>query len=90
MAATTGSLSAERLPSGTTPGRQKWTYKENIKLMHCFYCAKLDGVGYCNHLKSLWDSRNPAKSAIVTGFAKRGLIHASDFTTWMRHNFACD
>ena len=26
----------------------------------------------------------------VTEFAKRGLIHASDFATWMRHNFACD
>ena len=23
----------------------------------------------------------------VTGFAKRGLIHASDFATLMRHNF---
>ena len=25
----------------------------------------------------------------VTGFAKRGLIHASDFPTLMRHNFIC-
>ena len=25
----------------------------------------------------------------VTGFAKRGLIHASDFATLMRHNFIC-
>ena len=25
----------------------------------------------------------------VTGFAKRGLIHASDFVTLMRHNFIC-
>ena len=25
----------------------------------------------------------------VTGFVKRGLIHASDFTTLMRHNFIC-
>ena len=30
------------------------------------------------------------KSSIyVTGFAKRGLIHASDFATLMRHNFIC-
>ena len=27
--------------------------------------------------------------AYVTGFAKRGLIHASDFATLMRHNFTC-
>ena len=26
----------------------------------------------------------------VTGFAKRGLIHASDFATLMSHNFVCD
>ena len=26
----------------------------------------------------------------VTGFAKRGLIHASDFATLMSHNFICD
>ena len=26
----------------------------------------------------------------VIGFAKRGLIHASDFTTLMKHNFICD
>ena len=26
-------------------------------------------------------------SIIVTGFAKRGLIHASNFVTLMRHNF---
>ena len=25
----------------------------------------------------------------VTGFAKRGLIHASDFATLMMHNFIC-
>ena len=25
----------------------------------------------------------------VTGFAKRGLIHASDFANLMRHNFVC-
>ena len=25
----------------------------------------------------------------VTRFAKRGLIHASDFATLMRHNFTC-
>ena len=25
----------------------------------------------------------------VTGFAKRGLIHASDFATLMRHTFIC-
>ena len=25
----------------------------------------------------------------VTGFAKRGLIHASDFATLMWHNFIC-
>ena len=25
----------------------------------------------------------------VTGFAKRGLIHASNFATLMRHNFIC-
>ena len=25
----------------------------------------------------------------VTGFAKRGLIHTSDFATLMRHNFIC-
>ena len=25
----------------------------------------------------------------VTGFAKRGLINASDFATLMRHNFIC-
>ena len=64
VAATTGSLSAERLPSGTTRGWRKWTYEENTELMHCFYLAKLDGVGYRDRLKSLWDSRNPAKSAI--------------------------
>ena len=28
-------------------------------------------------------------SPYVTGFAKRGLIHASDFATLMRHNFIC-
>ena len=28
-------------------------------------------------------------SVNVTGFAKRGLIHASDFATLMRHNFIC-
>ena len=28
--------------------------------------------------------------AYVTGFAKRGLIHASDFATLMSHNFVCD
>ena len=27
--------------------------------------------------------------SIVTGFAKRGLIHASNFATLMRHNFIC-
>ena len=64
MATATGLLSAERLPSGTTRSQQKWTYKENTELMHCFYLAKLDGVGYRDCLKSLWDSRNPAKSAI--------------------------
>lgn len=26
---------------------------------------------------------------IVTGFAKKGFIHASDFATLMKHNFAC-
>ena len=26
----------------------------------------------------------------VTGFAKRGFIHASDFATLMSHNFVCD
>ena len=28
-------------------------------------------------------------SIIVTEFAKRGLIHASDFPTLTRHNFIC-
>ena len=63
-ATTTSLLSAECLPSGTTHGRRKWTYEENTELMHCFYLAKLDGVGYRDCLKSPWDSRNPAKSAI--------------------------
>ena len=26
----------------------------------------------------------------MTGFAKRGLVHASDFATLMSHNFVCD
>ena len=26
----------------------------------------------------------------VTGFAKRGLIHATNFATLMSHNFVCD
>ena len=29
-------------------------------------------------------------STYVTGFGKRGLIHASDFATLMSHNFVCD
>ena len=29
------------------------------------------------------------KGIYVTGFAKRGLIHASNFATLMRHNFIC-
>ena len=75
VAATTGSLSAECLPSGTTRGRRKWTYEENTELMHCFYLAKLDGVGYRDRLKSLWDSRNPAKSAITVNIL---CCHARD------------
>ena len=27
---------------------------------------------------------------IVTGFVKRGLIHAFNFATLMSHNFVCD
>ena len=64
VAASTSLLSAECLLSGMTRGQRKWTYEENTELMNCFYLAKLDGVGYHGRLKSLWDSRNPAKSAI--------------------------
>lgn len=40
----------------------KWSRDENIELMRWFYLAKQDGRGYRNHLKSLWDSRNPSKA----------------------------
>ena len=29
-------------------------------------------------------------SEYVTGFVKRGLVHASDFANLMSHNFVCD
>jgi len=45
-AVTTESSSAERLPVNTSCGRRKWTYDENIELMHCFYLAKSEGLGY--------------------------------------------
>ena len=63
-AVTTDSLSAKCLQSGTNRGRRKWTYDENIELMHCFYLAKRDGVGYRERLKRLWDLRNPNKTVI--------------------------
>ena len=59
-----GSSRAECLPPHMTHGRHKWSYNENIELMHCFYLAKRGGVGYCDHLKNLWDSRNPSKCSI--------------------------
>ena len=34
-------------------------------------------------------SSMPNENKYVTGFAKRGLIHASDFATLMRNNFIC-
>ena len=35
VAATTGSSSAEHLLSGMKYGWRKWTYEDNIELMHC-------------------------------------------------------
>ena len=58
------SSGAECLPSDTTHSRRKWSYAENIELMHCFYLAKRDGVGYRNRLKGIWDTRNPSKASI--------------------------
>ena len=65
VAATTGSSSAEHLLSGMKYGWRKWTYEDNIELMHCFYVAKLDEAGYRDCLKGLWDSFNPASIQLV-------------------------
>ena len=65
VAATTGSSSAEHLLSGMKYGWRKWTYEDNIELMHCFYVAKLDEAGYRDCLKGLWDSCNPASIQLV-------------------------
>ena len=64
-AATTGLLSAECLLSGMKHSWRKWTYKDNIELMHCFYLAKLDEVGYRDRLKGLWDLCYPANIQLV-------------------------
>jgi len=61
---TTESSRAERLQLNTSRGQRRWTYDENIELMHCFYLAKRDGTGYRNRLKRLWDLRNPDKCVL--------------------------
>ena len=58
-----GLSGAECLTSDTTHGHHKWSYAENIELMHCFYLAKRDGVGYRNQLKVIWDTRNSSKAS---------------------------
>ena len=40
---------------------------------------------YCYSIQSIVLHANN-----VTGFAKRGLIHVSNFATLMSHNFVCD
>ena len=58
----TGLLDAARPLSQPTQGRGKWTREENTELMMCYYTARLEGKGYRNRLKCLWDARNPSKS----------------------------
>ena len=63
-AVTTESSSAKCPQVKTSHGQRKWTYDENIELMHCFYLVKSEGLGYGERLKRLWDARNSDKCAI--------------------------
>ena len=43
-----------------------------------------------HHMKHMIDCVCMDGTLYVTGFAKRGLIHTSNFATLMCHNFVCD
>ena len=53
------------------------------------YCAQIQILQNTNNIYTYIVCMYVCMYVYVTRFAKRGLIHASDFATLMRHNFIC-